>query len=68
MVIFVIVFMRLNVKHLYINFFVDCLDPSPENVLDLLQNHKTTTSALINEQQRELNDLRTLCASLHRVS
>ncbi|KAF0758707.1 girdin [Aphis craccivora] len=44
----------------------DCLDPSPENVLELLQNHRTTTNALINEQQRELNDLRTLCASLHR--
>lgn len=44
----------------------DCLDPSPSNILEILENQVTTTSSVINEQQKELNHLKTLCTSLHR--
>ncbi|XP_022169231.1 uncharacterized protein LOC111033006 isoform X2 [Myzus persicae] len=44
----------------------NCLDPSPSNILEILENQVTTTSSVINEQQKELNHLKTLCTSLHR--
>ncbi|KAL4092494.1 hypothetical protein QTP88_026995 [Uroleucon formosanum] len=44
----------------------NCLDPSPSNILEILENQVATTSSVINEQQKELNHLKTLCTSLHR--
>ncbi|XP_025207208.1 uncharacterized protein LOC112603019 [Melanaphis sacchari] len=44
----------------------DCLDPSPSNILEILENQVTTTSSMINDQQKELNHLKTLCTSLHK--
>ncbi|XP_060853713.1 girdin [Rhopalosiphum padi] len=44
----------------------DCLDPTPSNILEILENQVATTSSVINEQQKELNHLKTLCTSLHK--
>ncbi|XP_025423972.1 uncharacterized protein LOC112693216 [Sipha flava] len=44
----------------------DCLDPSPSNILEILEKQVLNTSSIINEQQKELAHLKTLCTSLHK--
>ncbi|XP_050427851.1 uncharacterized protein LOC126837911 [Adelges cooleyi] len=44
----------------------DCIDPSPSNILDILEKYVTSTSCTIGDQQKEISNLKTLCTSLHR--
>lgn len=47
--------------------YLDCTDPNPSNILEILEKQVATTTSVINEQQKELNNLKTLCTSLHKV-
>jgi len=48
-------------------FIIDCVDPSPSNILDILEKQFMATSSVIIEQQKEINHVKTLCTSLHKV-
>lgn len=45
----------------------DCTDPSPSNILEILEKHVATTCSVVDEQQNELRRLKALCTSLHKV-
>ncbi|XP_050531817.1 interaptin [Daktulosphaira vitifoliae] len=44
----------------------DCLDPTPSNILQILERQATSTTCIINDQQKEISNLKCLCNSLHR--